>query len=197
MRLLLALVYIAFGMWLFSWLGGWNLHPAFGFVVYIILFFSSETVCNKGFLRRLRGISDEQHIANLLDQRKAVAKEYEVQEVITFEDLNTSCLCHILKIGNSRVICLYGQYLYDFAEITDDPEVNQPRTFPTSKFTLVRKIKNNEILELKVGRNVVDDFFVSNVDLEKIYEFGFELEDGEILENISFKRLKERIVTES
>ena len=52
-------------------------------------------------------------------------------------------------------------------------------------------------MDLRVGKHVIDDCFFPNVELEKIYEFGFELEDGEILENISFKKLKARLRNES
>jgi hypothetical protein len=31
-----------------------------------------------------------------------------------------------------------GSYLYDYEQITDDPELNQPRTFPCSRFTVRR-----------------------------------------------------------
>ena len=56
---------------------------------------------------------------------------------------------HILYIGNNQLLNLYGQYLYDHEPIDDDPELNLSRKLPTKEFSLIRRIKDNEILEEK------------------------------------------------
>ena len=50
-------------------------------------------------------------------------------------------MCHIIDVGGDELLCLYGQYLFSYVEIDDDPELPQSRSFPTSSFSLVRKIK--------------------------------------------------------
>ena len=45
-------------------------------------------------------------------------------------------MTHFLELSDESVMCLYGQYLYEYEPIDDDPELNQPRLFPTSEFSV-------------------------------------------------------------
>ncbi|TDF41522.1 hypothetical protein EYS14_01300 [Alteromonadaceae bacterium M269] len=191
MRLLLALVYIGFGIWFYFRLGGSKLPPYIGIVFGMVLMFSSVVVCNEGFLRRIRGISDKEHINNLITNGMAIIESYKASEAITFEDLNTGCLCHVLKIGDNRAMCLYGQYLYDYAEILDDPDMEQQRKFPTDKFKLVRRTKSDEILRLDIGQNVIEEYKIESLRLENLYSLGFRLKNGEIVDGISFDKIRD------
>ncbi|MCL6417366.1 hypothetical protein MIB92_17030 [Aestuariirhabdus sp. Z084] len=192
MRLLFALVYIGFGMWAYFALGGDSFHPIIGSIVGFGLLFSSVFVCNEGFLRRIKGQSDKDYINELLGLGKAKKESYTVIEAITFEDLSTSCLCHFLDVGSNSVLCLHGQYLYDFVEIIDDPDINQERVFPTRKFKLVREVKNDEVLDLIVGEDVVSEIRVEYAGsiLEKLYDLGIEIRDGELINHIKFAEIK-------
>ncbi|MCP4325789.1 MAG: hypothetical protein GY787_28925 [Alteromonadales bacterium] len=189
MRILLALIYIAVGMWGFFQLGGEQLHPSFGFIWCFFLVLTSVIVCNEGFLRLLKRQSDEEYIKELLDNKLAIKEHYKAIKVITFEDLGTGCLCHLINVGKNEVLCLYGQYLYDYCEIDDDPEINQSRQFPTSDFSIVRKLKNSDILNLEIGSEIIDENRIQNIDIEALYEFGVKLDDGTLMKNIVFEEL--------
>jgi hypothetical protein len=190
MRLIFAIVYISLGMWIYFQLGGGDLHPYIGIAVWSALILSSVWVCNEGFLQKLKGQSDEEHIQNLLNRNLAVRETYKVAEAITFYDLSTSCMCHLLKIGENEVLCLYGQYLYEYTEIDDDPDLNQERQFPTSEFSLIRKLKNNEVLKLEVGNKVIDESVFKDVETERLHDLGVKLEDGEIIRGIDFSEIR-------
>jgi hypothetical protein len=191
MRLICALIYISFGMWIYFQLGGEDLHPYIGIAVWFALMLSSVLVCNEGFLRKFKWQSDEEYIQDLLNRHLAVRETYIVTEAITFYDLSTSCMCHLLKISEDEVLCLYGQYLYEYTEIDDDPDLNQGRLFPTSEFSLIRKLKNNEILKLEVGKKVIDESVFKDVEVEKLYDLGIKLDDGEIIHGIDFSKIRE------
>lgn len=192
MRILLALIYILVGMFGYVYLGGDKLHPLIALVPFFALIFSAPVVCNEGFLRRLKGQSEQEYIHHLLTQKKATKVHYKACRAITFE--SASCLCYMLEIDAEKILCLYGQYLYDYCLIDDDIEFNQARAFPTSEFSLIRRLKNNEVLALNVGEEVIDELVVDVVDTQKLYDFGFRLQDGEILEGVSFDDLVNKIV---
>lgn len=176
---------MAVGMWIYLHLGGVNLHPLIGMALWFVLMFSSVIVCNEGFMRRLKGQTDEQYIDELIREKKAVEETYHASGAITFDDLNTSCMCHIIDVGGDELLCLYGQYLFSYVEIDDDPELPQSRSFPTSSFSLVRKIKNGEVLQLCIGSSVIDESRCERVKVENLYNLGIMLKDGEIIKGIS------------
>lgn len=181
------------GMWIYFLLGGENLHPFIGIGVWFVLMLSSVIVCNEGFLRRLKGQSDNEYLDELLMKKLAQKEHYRARKALTFEDLSTGCLCHIIEIGDDSSICFYGQHLYDNVEITDDPENNQKRKFPTSEFTLIRKKKNQEILRIEVGNEVLEQNYVENPIIEKLRSLGIKLDDGELIKKIPFNRILEAI----
>lgn len=189
MRMLLAFIYMGVGMWIYLRLGGENLHPFVGVGVWLALMFSSVYVCNEGLLRRLKGQSVNDYIEELLVKKQAVREYYKAQRAITFDDLSTGCLCHIVDIGNDRLLCLHGQYLYDYVQIDDDPELNQDRKFPTSEFSLVRIPKRDQVVRLDIGKDVVDEIRLENANLRDFYDLGIKLGDGEIISGISFSKL--------
>lgn len=185
MRIFAAILYIIFGFWaLFQitdetpfWLS---------LFVFFSLLFSSVIIFNEGFLRLLRGISDEEYLETLLSSGKAKKETYKVLSALSFDDLNTSCAVHILDIGNNENLCLYGQYLYDYEPIDDDPEMNQQRKFPTEEFSLIRKVKEDELLQLIPGIKVIEPIIIKNPNLDKLYDLGFQLKDGEIISEVPF-----------
>jgi len=181
------------GIWVYISLGGDELHPYIGIVVGFGLMFSSVVVCNEGFFRRLKGQTDDEYIRNLIDKGKAEKENYSVKSAITFDDLNTGCLCHIIEFEDCKHICLYGQYLYDYVEIDDDPELNQNRTFPTSEFCIIRKLNNSQVLKLEIGSTVIEETKLENVDVQKLYNLNIKLDDGEIINNISSTQIIEAL----
>ncbi|MDX8400679.1 MAG: hypothetical protein R8K20_10600 [Gallionellaceae bacterium] len=190
MRLIFALIYMAVGMWLYYRFGGEDLHPFVAMGVWFTLMSSSVIVCNEGFIRKLKGQSDDQYIDELLGNNQASEESYEAIEAITFEDLGTSCLCHIINVGNNTSLCLYGQYLYEYTEIDDDPDLNQKRLFPTSKFNFIRNNKSEEILRFNIGDIVIGESYFENVDIKKLHDLGIKLEDGELIKNVQFSEIK-------
>ena len=185
---------MALGMWIYILLGGGNLHPFIGIGTWFALMFSSVIVCNEGFFRKLKGQSDDDYIDEQLNKKLALRERYIVSKALTFEDLSTGCLCHIIETEEGGSICLYGQYLYDYVGITDDPELNQPRMFPTSEFTLIRDKKNREILRVDIGDKVIEETIIESPKIERLYDLGINLNDGELIKKIAFNKILEVIV---
>jgi len=107
-------------------------------------------------------------------------------------------MVHFLELGDGSVMVLYGQYLYEYEPIDDDPEVNQPRLFPTSEFTVVRPRNGDELLDLKVGSNVIGTRLIREPDdYQAIADLGFKLKDGEIVGDVTFDQVEAALATKA
>ena len=144
------------------------------------------------WIRTLRGTSWEDHLASLEDECSALREHYDVLGAVSLEDLNTSCLIHFLDIGDGRILCPYGQQYYDFEPISDDPEVNRPRRFPTRDFSLLRHSKKNDVLDIFPGSDVFEPTIRAEiVDLNRLFDLGFTLKDGEIVKGANLKAIEQ------
>lgn len=149
------------------------------------------------WLRRIRGISQEDHLANLEASGKAVREVYEANQVLTVEKLDTGSIMHFIDVGHGNVLCLVGQYYFDFEPIDDDLELKQTRRFPTNKFSLLRRTKTGEVLALFPGSTVIEPTVCDPVVTpHKLYELGFELRDGEVVSDSSMDAI-ERIIRDA
>ena len=62
------------------------------------------------------------------------------------EEFEDEGLHYFLELTDGRVLFLSGQYLYDYEPISDDPETNQPRLFPSTEFTVRRHKKEGYVV---------------------------------------------------
>jgi len=139
--------------------------------------------------RSIRGVRWEDHLEQLEKDGKAIRERCETTRCISIEDFSNSCLAHLIDVGNSRVLCLYGQSYFDFQPIDDDPDVNQPRLFPTKDFLLVRRKSNGEVLALIPGADVFEPVVSGSIaGIEQV--LSIRLRDGDIIQNHSFERLE-------
>ena len=137
----------------------------------------------RDWIRALRGISREDHLAKLEESGEAVREHYEVLGAATLQDLTTSCLLHLLDIGDGRILCLHGQSYYDYEPLSDEeePELNSERTFPTARFSLLRHKKKNTVLDIFPGTEVVEPALQAEIyDQRKLIDLGITIKDGEI-----------------
>ena len=173
-----------------------RLMPWATIVVIPLAVFVAFVLFDKGFLRRLVA-SDEQIVQRELEKGRAEKTAHEVTRALSFADSRTGRMAHFLELSDGSVMVLYGQYLYEYEPIDDDPELNQPRRFPTAEFTVVRSLKNGEVLDLSVGSKVIGTNLVQEPDdYRVIADLGFKLEDGEIVEDVTFGELEAALATE-
>ena len=143
-----------------------------------------------GWWRAVRGVSWEDHLARLESDGKAIREGYETTRGIRFEDLSTGCIAHLLDIGDRGVLCLYGQSYFEFEPIDDDPDVNQPRKFPTRTFSVLRRKSNGEVLALYPGADVFEPTVCGGiVGPEKALDL--KLQDGGIISTKSFEDMEQ------
>ena len=67
-----------------------------------------------------------------------VGEDFSARRVFEVEEYEDEGLHFFLELEDGRVLFLCGQYLYDYQEVSDDPELNQRATFPCAKFAVRR-----------------------------------------------------------
>lgn len=94
-------------------------------------------------------------------------------------------LHYFLELADGRVLFMSGQYLYDFEPISDDPEMNQPRSFPCSEFTVRRHTKEGYVVDMVCGGTVLEPE-VSAPPFEKSDWRGNRVpEDGQVISGVT------------
>ena len=116
------------------------------------------------------------------------ARAFEVQE---FDDEG---LHYFIELEDDSVLHLSGQYLYHYAPIDDDPEVNQPRLFPCTDFTVRRHREDGYVVDIVCRGRVLVPEVTAQAFTSRDFRKGRVPEDGEILRGRSYEVIKaERI----
>lgn len=160
-----------------------------GLVFAILAYFVSNV---PHLIRFIRGVSPDDHLTKLEASGKAVREQYEATQALTVEVLNTGSIMHFIDVGQERILCLSGQYYFEFEPYDDDPELNQTRRFPTESFSLLRHRKTGDVLSLIPGSNVLEPTVCDPVAWpEKLVDLGFEIEDGEIVSGPNMDEIRQ------
>jgi hypothetical protein len=194
MRLLGALAYIVVGMWLWVSLLP-DAPPALGIAVAFALLFSSAPLFNKGLLRKLKGQTRKQYIAELEAKGLLIRQVFESARAFYFDDLNTGCSAYFVDVGDRGVLCLYGQD-YNFEPIDDDKEFNQPRQFPCTQFVVIRKKGDPEILDVILEDKVFEPTVVKRPNYKALSQHNVRLENGELISHVTYDELLRVVQTQ-
>lgn len=187
MRLILALIYISFGIWLYL---NYSSSPNFyvGLALAVLLLLSSTFLFNKGLLQRLKSQSSEEYLKEQLEKGRVNTESYHIQKAFCYDDLGTGCIAYFLKISNEQTLLLYGQYLYSYGPITDDEEFNQDRLFPTEKLTLYTLKSEKEPMDMRLEGLVIEPIEIPEPNFKLINKLIGKLIDGKVI-NQSFESL--------
>lgn len=94
-------------------------------------------------------------LAELEEQGLIQEFSFTARRAFEVEETEDEGLHYFIEIEDGRVLCLNGQELYGYSEITDDPDLNQPRTFPCTRFTLRKHKRHGWLLEIKCEGEVL------------------------------------------
>jgi hypothetical protein len=102
-------------------------------------------------------------------------------------------MTYFVDAEEKGVLCLYGQYLYSYEPITDDPESNQKRQFPRTKFVLLKDSRDSDFLHLTLVGEVFEPDSIKQPSAEKLLQLGIKLEDGLLSHALQFQRIKQEL----
>jgi hypothetical protein len=120
----------------------------------------------------------------LEDQRFRAVRAFGVQE---FEDEG---LHYYLELADGRVLFLSGQYLYDFEPIDDDPDLNQPRRFPCSEFTVRRHKTEGYVADMQCAGVVLEPEILAPSFSPKDWDADRVPADGQVISDRTYEEVK-------
>ena len=161
--------------------------------VFFALMFSAPLVFNRDRWARIRNVSMDEHVGELEQKGKIERETIRSTRAIYFEYLPTSSVVYLIECGDQRLLCLYGQYLYDWGAITDDEEGSRPRAFPTTEFDVVRRLPRREVFDLALrGQVYVPD--VVEPSEKQLAALRLPLEDGAYLEGVTYESMLRQLM---
>jgi hypothetical protein len=87
-------------------------------------------------------------LAELVAQGQLATETFEATRCLAVEEFEDEGLTYWLQLADGRLLCLTGQYLYDYEAIDDDVEFNQVRRFPCTRFTVRWHAREGYTLDL-------------------------------------------------
>jgi hypothetical protein len=130
-----------------------------------------------------------EQIADLERKGLVIRQSFKAIRAFSVEEFDDEGSHYYIELDNGNVLYLSGQYLYDFEPITDDPEINQERTFPCTEFEILRHRIAGYVLDILCRGMVLEPEAVANHYTKSDWKKGIP-EDGAIISNRSYDELK-------
>jgi hypothetical protein len=89
------------------------------------------------------------NLEKLEAEGKVITEEFSVKRAFEVEEFEDEGMHLFLELEPGRILYLLGQYLYDYTEILDDPDMNQPASFPCEHFKIKRNAKHGWVYEIE------------------------------------------------
>ena len=106
------------------------------------------------------------------------------------EEFEDEGLHYFIELVDGRVLFLSGQYLYDYEPISDDPESNQPRSFPCTEFTVRRHKNDGCVVDLLRAGTVLEPEIMAPAFGKQVWRANGIPEDGQVITSTSYDELK-------
>ncbi|HEY3963634.1 MAG TPA: hypothetical protein VGM05_03690 [Planctomycetaceae bacterium] len=148
---------------------------------------------NPWWANPFRRMTAEDILRQLEAQGLVVSSDFEARRAFGIEESDDEGLHYFLELGDGRVLYLTGQYLYDYEPISDEPELNQPRRFPCTAFTVRRHKTEGCVLEIVCRGTVIEPEFIAPPLTRRRRRSISPLQDGQILSDRPYDGLKDEI----
>jgi hypothetical protein len=126
-----------------------------------------------------------------------VSSEFRATRALRIAEFDDEGSHYFIELENGSVLYLNGQYLYDYEPIDDDPEVNQPRNFPCTEFTVHRHKVEGYVVEIVCRGRVLDPEITApafeKVDKRRGALFG----DGQVLTDRTYEQIRQEHIKNS
>lgn len=136
-----------------------------------------------------RAKSAEEQVRELEEQNLIVDDHYRATRAFAVEEFEDEGSTYYVELADGRVLFLQGQYLYDYEPIEDDPEFNQPRTFPCTEFTLRRHREKGYTVDLLCAGRVFEPEVTAPPFGEEALAEDFP-QDGDLITGQTYDELK-------
>lgn len=166
--------------------------PVLGVITSAVLFVllaAAMWLFNRKPLNLLGLKSPEEHLRDLEARGLVESSEFVATRAFEVEETEDEGLHYFLALEDGGVLYLTGQCLYDFVEITDDPEFNQPRRFPCTEFTILRHKIDRYILDIRCRGQVIEPEQLGPPFSREVRRQNRVPEDGQVIRDRTFEVL--------
>lgn len=132
----------------------------------------------------------EEHIRTLEQLDLLDSTAFRARRAFGVDEFEDEGLHYFLELEDRTVLFLSGQYLYDYEPISDDPAVNQPRSFPCTDFTVRRHKKEGYVVELVCRGSVLEPEAIVSPFGEKVWQTDGIPQDGRVITTATYEELK-------
>ncbi len=140
-----------------------------------------------------QGFDQDQYIHDLEDKGLLISTDYQAVRAFQLEEYEDEGSHYFVELADRTVLYLTGQNLYEYEPIDNDPELNQPRRFPCTEFSLRSQRNEKGYIDIQCRGTVIEPEFVEPHP-KHFWKRG--LEDGEIITNLSFDEIKAELINE-
>lgn len=126
-----------------------------GVLVLLLLLFAQAVINGYQEWSR-RGKTQEDVMNDLRAKGLLVSETFRATRAFEVEEYGDEGPHYLVELDSGDVLYLGGQYLYEYTEIDDDPENNQPRRFPCTEFTVQRHKKEGYVLDIDCRGDVIE-----------------------------------------
>lgn len=147
-----------------------------------------------GFRPGLRRKSLAERISELDASGLLLRQHFRANRAFAVEEFEDEGLHYFIELTDGRVLFLSGQYLYDYEPIADEPELNQPRSFPSTEFEVLRHKSAGYVMEIRCTGEVLESELTTAPFQEDDFERGVP-QDGDVIADRTYDEIKaERMV---
>jgi len=152
---------------------------------------ASLFIFNKsGYRPNLSRKSFEEQLAELEQKGLLLNESFKARRAFQVEEYEDEGSHYFIELSDGGILFLTGQYLYEYEEIRDDPELNQERQFPCSEFTIQRRKDAGYVMRIICAGKVLPIECVAPPFAKSAFDRGLVPDDGHVLRNRPYEDLK-------
>ncbi len=161
--------------------------------LFLLLVAAAQVLFNWPIDWRKAQFNQDEYIKDLEDRGLLVSTDYYAARAFELEEYEDEGLHYFIELADRSVLYLTGQDLYEYGPIDDDPELNQPRRFPCTEFSLRSHRDEKYWIDIQCRGTVIEPELVE--PHPKLF-WKRELEDGQVITDMSFDEIKAQLVRE-
>lgn len=149
-----------------------------------------------GYRLSLRRQTLGEHIGELEAKGKLERRKFQARRAFAVDEVEDEGPHYYIELADGRVLYLNGQYLYEYEPIDDDPELNQPRRFPTTEFEVLRHKDAGYVIDIRCSGSVLEPELTSPPFTNAVLRRGIP-DDGQIIADKAYDLLKRELAAVS
>ena len=134
--------------------------------------------------------SREEQITDLEVKGLIETVNYKVNRAFGIEEWGDEGSHYFLELEDKSILYLRDQKLCEYEPIEDDPELNQPRQFPCTEFTIRKHKTKGYLIDLFCAGEVLEPEIIIPITHRAFFIYLLDLEPYLIIRNRTYDQIK-------